>query len=492
MNNSKHLRPIATLLIGTLLSINVALAKPNSGEPAAARKTQNTIPVSALETPDKFRELVREVWQYAYPLVLMDTTMQQVTNVPDADAHPERAPVNQWAHYRQYPGSEYSDVVRVNFDTLYSMAWLDVSAEPMILSVPDMGDRYHIFPMLDMWTDVFAVVGSRTTGSTGGHFAIASMDWEGELPEGVELVRAPTPRLWILGRTQTHGPEDFENVHALQDQYGLTPLSAWGTDYNPPNQLPVNDDIDNVTRPQRLVQHMSGVEMLSRFAELLKEIPPHANDNPIRLRMRALGLQPGESFDTSSLDEKTTALINQGAKEAFADMRSVIAGAELGIVKDGWNWTLQPIGTYGTAYRYRAVVAWAGLGANLVEDAFYPNGFADSQGRPTTGEHRYTIRFDEGEIPPANAFWSLTMYDMDGFQIENPIDRFSVSSHNDLHYGDDGSVEIIVQHEMPENHQEVNWLPAPEGQFQVMLRVFSPKPEVLRSEWTPPAIERMD
>ena len=315
-----------------------------------------TILVSAAETPDAFRELVREVWHYAYPLVLMDTTMRQVTNVPDVDSHPERAPVNQWAHYRKYPGSEYSDVVRVNFDTLYSMAWLDVRAEPIILSVPEMGDRYHIFPMLDMWTDVFAVVGSRTTGSQGGDFAIASMGWEGTLPDGVELIRAPTPRLWILGRTQTHGPADFESVHALQNQYRLTPLSHWGKPYTPPSELPVDEKIDNVTRPQQLVQQMSGVEMLSRFAELLEETPPHSNDNPILLRMRALGLWSGQSFDSKALDKASVTLINRGAREAFEDMQQIIASAGLGMVKNGWNWSLQPIGTYGTAYRHRAVI----------------------------------------------------------------------------------------------------------------------------------------
>ncbi len=169
--------------------------------------------------------IARDAYVYAYPIVSMEMTRQQVTNVPDATSVSLRAPVNQFAHARTYPKADARDVVRFNFDTLYSFAWLNLTPEPIILSVPDTTGRYYMLPMLDMWTDVFSVVGSRTTGAKAGNYAIVAPGWTGTLPAGVDKIVAPTPAIWILGRTQTNGPADYENVHKVQDGYKLTPLS---------------------------------------------------------------------------------------------------------------------------------------------------------------------------------------------------------------------------------------------------------------------------
>jgi hypothetical protein len=194
------------------------------------------------------RSLIREVYLYAYPLVLMETTKNQATNVLDNISIPMRAPINQFCHFRQYPLVNARDVVRFNFDTLYSFAWLDVSKEPIILSVPDTSGRYYLIPMLDMWTDVFAVPGTRTTEGKAGNFAIVAPHWQGDLPKGVELIRAPTQVVWVMGRTQTNGPKDYENVHKVQDSYLLTPLSKWGLPYGYPLNREMNPDIVHVQR----------------------------------------------------------------------------------------------------------------------------------------------------------------------------------------------------------------------------------------------------
>lgn len=438
--------------------------------------------VTAGNSPSKeeAKSLARKVYLYAYPIVLMDITMRQATNVPDAEAAPMRAPVNQFAHFREYPKADARDVVRFNFDTLYSFAWLDLRDGPFVLSLPDTGGRYYLMPMLDMWTDVFAVPGTRTTGNEAGNLAIAAPDWKGEVPAGMDLIRAPTPAIWIMGRTQNNGPDDYANVHRLQDAYKLTPLSHWGSDYAAPVKSPTDPRIDNRTDPLQQVNSLSGVELLARFSQLLNTHPPHANDYPILFEMRRLGLGPGRDFNPDKLSPDMANTINAAAKEAIADLQRIVASGSVGEIQNGWNYAVEGMGTYGTDYRRRATVAMAGLGANLPEDAIYPNAIVDADGNPTSGAHNYVLHFDKGELPAVNAFWSLTMYDMDGFQVPNPLNRFAIGDRDKLKFNPDGSLDLYIQHQSPGKDKESNWLPAPEGRFQVMMRMYSPKPEILR------------
>lgn len=441
--------------------------------------------------PDEFKALVRDAYHYAYPLVLMDITRQQMTNVADATSTLQRAPINQFAHYRQYPDAQSREVVRFNFDTLYSMAWVDVSQEPVILSLPDTQGRYYLAPLLDMWTDVFAVPSTRTTGGKAGNFALAAPGWQGQLPVGVELIHAPTPVLWLLGRTQTNGPADYANVHKIQDQFRLVPLSQWGHDYTPPTQLPVDPGVDNRTPPLEQVNRLSGVELFSRFAQLLKKHPPHSSDYPILHRMRALGIEPGKDFSASAFSAEQLNAIDVTAQAAQEELRQIVRSAAIGAVRNGWNWN-SSLGSYGTDYRKRAVVALAGLGANLPEDAIYPNAVVDADGKPLSGKNTYVLRFEAGQLPPAAAFWSLTLYDKDGFQVANPLERFALGSYDPLKLGADGSLELRIQHQSPGKDLEANWLPAPSDNFQVMLRLYSPEPSMLNGQWQPPAIRKIN
>src|SRR5262245_41116119 len=271
-------------------------------------------PVSAQSVSEQeAHNVARDAYIYAYPIVTMDVSMRQSTNVPNANTTPLRAPVNQFAHARTYPRAEDRDVVRYNFDTLYSPVWLDLAREPIVLSVPDTGGRYYLLPMLDMWTDVFAVVGSRTTGTKVGNFALVAPGWNGTLPDGMTKIVAPTPTIWILGRTQTNGPADYENVHKVQDGYKLTPLSQWGKGYTPPANPPTDAAVDNKTPPLVQVNRMDGVAVLGRLAELMAKQPPHANDYPILFRMRQIGFEPGKPFDAAKLDPALVKTINAAA-----------------------------------------------------------------------------------------------------------------------------------------------------------------------------------
>lgn len=474
---------LLTLLLAFSLVLTSALS-------SAADANPNAEPWQSLK-PNEVKALARQVYLYAYPLVLMDITMRQATNVPNASTLPMRAPVNQFAHFREYPNAKARDVVRFNFDTLYSFAWLDLHKQPMILSVPDTDGRYYLMPMLDMWTSVFAVPGTRTTGNHAGNYMIAGPGWKGQVPASVTLIRASTPIVWLMGRTQTNGPQDYGNVHQLQNQYKLTPLSDWGQGYTPPENVPTDPNVDNHTDPLKQVNSLSGVELLTRFSELLKTNPPHFNDYPILFEMRRLGLGPDRDFDPGKLPASIAEDVNTAARDARTDLEQAVAQGAIGQVQNGWNFALENLGTYGTDYRRRAMIAMAGLGANLPADALYPNCIADADGNPTSGNYDYVLHFKKGQLPAVNAFWSLTMYDTEGFQVPNSIDRFAIGDRDKLKFNPDGSLDIYIQHQSPGADKESNWLPAPAGPFQVMMRMYSPKPIVLRDGPNLPPVRKV-
>jgi hypothetical protein len=443
---------------------------------------------SSAETNGELYGIARDAYVYAYPIVVMDVTMRQMTSVPDAVSVPLRAPLNQLAHARTYPAADDRTVVRFNFDTLYSLAWLDLSRGPVVLGVPEMGDRYYLFQLLDMWTDVFAVPGTRTTGRGAGRFAIVGPGWSGTLPADVTRIDAPTATVWLIGRTQTNGPGDFANVHAVQDRYTLAPLAgdAGGSAPTPPP----GPAVDAKTEPAKQVAALDGVTMLTRLAALMAHYPPHPNDYPILWRMRKLGIEPGKPFDAAKLDAGTRATIEAAAKDARA---SIAASARegFGVKAHGWSTSIDGVGSYGTSYRRRAAIAMAGLGANLPEDAVYPSSHTDVAGEPYDGENRYRIRFEKGELPPVDAFWSITLYDEAGYQVPNALHRFALGDRDPLQYGADGSLEIYIEHESPGADQESNWLPCPEGRFNLAMRLYSPRYEILDGKWAAPGVVKM-
>lgn len=426
-------------------------------------------------TADAARSLARDAYFYAYPIVLMDATMRQTSTT------------NAFMHARAFPSGDARVVVRPNFDTLYSAAWLDVSREPVVLSVPEMRRRYYLMEMLDMWTDVFAAPGTRTTGSEAGHFAIAARDWTGELPNGIELIRAPTNLVWLIGRTQTNGPGDYAAVHRVQDAYKLSPLSGFGSLGGRATTLDLSG---GATPPPEQVKAMDGVAILGRLAELLAKYPPHANDYPILARLRALGIAPGSAFDASKLDKAICAAINAGANDAYAAMERSLT--TLGQPLGDWSVSLENIGTYGTSYKRRAVCAMAGLGANLPEDAVYPFAFVDAEGNALTGSENYVLHFANGQLPPAGAFWSITLYGADNYQVPNAIDRFAIGDRDPLRFNADGSLDLYVQADSPGKDREANWLPSPKGErFDLTMRIYLPKNELFDGAWVPPRVEPM-
>ena len=435
---------------------------------------------------EEIAEIAVDAYVYAYPLVLMDVTRQVMTNTETPDPKTTRAPINQFFHADRFPDPSFTDVVRPNADTLYSFIWFDVSKEPLVFDVPDSGGRYYLLPMLDFWTDIFASPGKRTTGTQAQKFAVASRDWSGKLPVGVELIRSPTNFGWMIGRTQTNGTADYENVRKFQAGLKAVPLSAWRKDYTPPRGK-VDPNILN-TSPEEQVAKMDAATLFARFAELTKENPPHANDYPILARMKRIGLEPGKSFDIANARPAVRDALTAAAPKALKKIKEYQSDK----IINGWIMVMSPIGTYGTDYLKRAEIAYAGLGANCVEDAIYPFAMVQTDGKPFDSAARYTLHFKKEEIPPARAFWSLTMYNEKQFFTENPIHRYAIGDRDKLRFNDDGSLTLYIQRDSPGGDKESNWLPAPkQGKFSMNLRLYWPKPEALDGTWKPPAIREV-
>jgi hypothetical protein len=429
-----------------------------------------------------------EAYIYFYPLVTMDITRKMATNVP-AGLKEGCGPMNAFHHMRSYPDVQFRGVVRPNFDTLYSSAWLDLTKEPVIITVPDTGGRYYLLPMLDMWSDVFAVLGKRTSGTNSASFAVVPKGWKGKLPKGVDRIESPTPYVWIIGRTQTNGPKDYEAVYKIQDGYKITPLSLWGKMLKLIKAIIVNPTVDFRTPPVVQVETMPAAKYFSYGAELMKVNPPHITDWSQIARLKRIGIEPGKSFEF----DKAPNEIKAALERAVADGQKLMKQKKptLARIINGWQMNTDTMGVYGNYYLKRAIVAQALLGANQPEDAIYPVCLADADGNPLNGANKYVVHFSKDELPPVDAFWSITMYDEQGFQVANKINRFAIGDRDNLKYNDDGSLDIYMQNQSPGEDKESNWLPAPsQGVLGVTMRLYAPRAQALDGRWNPPAVRK--
>lgn len=431
------------------------------------------------------REIAAEAYIYGYPLVLMDVTRQVATNVPRPTQ--DAAPLNQLGNKRSFPDANFTTVVSPNADTLYTFAYLDVSREPRVLSVPEMGKRYYLMQMLDAWTNVFASVGTRTSGNGKGDFAITGPNWHGSLPDEVEEINSPTNLVWIIGRTQTNGKSDYTAVHTIQDRYHLRPLSSFGKLYKLPGDAPVDPNLDMKTSPVAQVAWMSAEAFFNRLNALMKTNPPSHDDGPALKRFESIGVAPGRPFALEKLETSLAKDVKDSVREARTRLLAE-ARKPHGKNVNGWEF-ITNIGRYGTDYLWRALVAHIGLGANLPEDAIYPRATTDANGRPLTGANRYEIHFQPGHLPPVNAFWSITMYNERQFFVSNAINRYAIGDRDQLKFESDGSLKLYIQNEPPVSDKESNWLPAPPDSFNLMMRLYWPREAIIESLWKPPRIE---
>ena len=431
--------------------------------------------------------LATDAYIYGYPLVTMEMTRRVITNV----AKPEgtHAPMGQLIKLREYPNASFRDVTAPNADTLYTTAFFDVGSEPWVLSIPDMKDRYYLFPMLDGWTTVFQVPGKRTTGTGAQTYAITGPGWKGTLPAGVKEYKSPTNIVWLLGRIYCTGtPEDYKAVHELQDQCKLVPLSSYGKPYTPPEGK-VDPSIEMKTPVRDQVNRMDAKDYFTLLARLMKTNPPAAVDAPEIVRFAKIGLVPGQDFDASRLKADFIKRIPEVGFDRIM--------AQFKINKDvkdinGWGFTTKT-GIYGTDYLMRALVTAIGLGANRPQDAVYPTSQKDAEHKAYDGANKYVIHFPRGQLPPVRGFWSVTMYDDKYFFVNNPLNRYSISPRQNLKTNPDGSTDLYIQKDTPGSDKETNWLPAPAGKFILMLRMYWPNensPSIINGSWKIPAVKK--
>ena len=442
--------------------------------------------LTAAPPQSEIDEIATDAYVYAYPLVLMELTRRVATNAgAGAPARTLAAPMNQFAHDRRFPDPSSPDVVRPNADVLASSLWFDVRAEPLVVDVPDSGGRYYFMSLLDLWSEVFASPGKRTSGTGRQTYAITAPGWTGTLPAGVERIGAPTSVGWLLLRVQANAT-DLEAVHGFQDGLRAVPLSAWGTDYKPP--AATFDSSADMRQPFLQLTRLSAAGYFALFAQLLETAPPHPEDQPMLQRLARIGIVPGRPFDASQATTEVRLAV-QGAPQAAAG-RLFEGVKRAGIRVNGWRMVLNPIGTYGTDYLRRMVLAYGGLGTGmLVEDAIALPSVADGEGRPLESAKRYTIHFPAEQLPPARAFWSLTLYDEQQRFTPNALRRWTLGDREPLRRNPDGSLDLYVQRTTPGADKESNWLPAPlNGRFSLVLRVYWPQAAALDGTWTPPPI----
>jgi hypothetical protein len=375
-----------------------------------------------------------EGYVYGFPLVMMDVTKDVVTATPKTGEY--KAPINQFGRIRTYVDPDFKDVVRISVNSLWSHAFLDLDKEPFVISVPDTKGRYIVMQALNMWTDDFASVGSRTTGTGPGNFLIAGPKWTGTAPPDVkETFRSSTRYAWVLVQMAAGSAQDFPEINALQDQLIATPLSAWGQPYTPPANVSVDSNADITATPFDQVRLMDGPTFFRRLAMAMK-------DNP---------------------------------------MKTV----------NGWINMLN-LGRYGTDYNTRAFIAYVGLGALTSDDAVYPSAFVDGDGKVLDGASKYVMHFEKDGLPPSQSnVWSISPY-RENFYVRNAIERYGILSSMPLNYNGDGSLDVYIHARSPGADKEANWLPCPpSGPFNVTIRVYQPKETMLNGAYKIPPIKKV-
>lgn len=427
-----------------------------------------------------------QAYIFGYPWVfLTQTKYQWVAVTPENPELTPNMPLNHFWHAKNIITSDYRDGGAPNNDTLYSVSWLDLSEEPIILSHGDMGDRYFTFEIASMTSDNFAYVGKRTTGSMAGNFAIVGPEWKGTLPKDVQkLESSPTNSVLILGRTAVKGTGDVAVANRAQANYMLTPLSQWGAEeVVVPERRNVPTPFDKTKDPLADWKTMN---------QAMTENPPLIQHAVLLDMFKGIGVGPG--MDVTKTDMATQRGLVRAAKDGFKMLQDIL-GSGAGVPKiNGWSFPPRTMGRAGinNDFNTLAIQCMGGIISNDPEEAVYINTHSDFDGDTLTGNNKYELRFESGNLPKVNAFWSLTMYDLTNNLVKNPIDRWALGSlSGGFKEADDGSLTLYVQKESPGKEKESNWLPAPDGEFWVVFRTYLPSKEIVEQKWKIPGLKKI-
>jgi hypothetical protein len=471
--NQRCLVVVCALLFGV-----ACLASCDKSEPPPAAQSPKAEPpkAAAPAVDDAVQRLTAEVYVYAYPLVLTDVTREVDT---------ASVPMDTFRHQSALPDAASTAAVSPNADFLYSQAWLDLSKGPVLLSVPDTKGRYFLIAMLDAWTNVASSLGKRTTGTEKGDFAIVGPHWKGKLPGGVSEVRSPTDLAWLFGRIQTTGVADRDAAIKVQSGFKLTPIDRKPS----PKSAPASPGASVAgATPRDQIAAMDAATFFTRFAMLLPANPPAEADAPMREKIKKLGIEAGHPFEPGKLDAAAASGVAEGAKSALGAIASAAKNGTGGDIRNGWQFDVA-LGRWGDDYGKRAVAAYNGLGLNAPEDAIFMATHLDAGGRRLDGANRYVLHFDNGKAPPADGFWSLSLYDDRQHFVANPINRYNIGSSARPKSNPDGSLDLYIQNADPGADKASNWLPAPKEGFNLILRIYWPKQDVVDGKWVAPGVK---
>ena len=435
-------------------------------------------------TPDDARAIAREAFTYGYPLV--DNYIISYDYFVDETSPNFKAPWNNLANIARVFTPADTAVQTPNSDTPYSWAGVDLRAEPIVLSLPKIdAKRYYSVQIWDTYNYITGYAGSRTTGNDGGNIMIAGPDWSGETPAGIKKVYSSETEFGIFViRTQLFNPDDIDNVKKIQAQYKMQPLSAFlGT--TPPPAAPAVDFVKPLTKPEL----KTSLEFFNIMNFVLSYSPVVPSEAALRERFARIGIEGGKTFDPATLSPDIKTAIEAGRADAWKDFDGVAKQMNAGKITSGDVFGTREF--LGDNYLYRWL-GTIGIYGNAKQEAMYPVLAVDSKGQKLNGANKYTLRFAPGELPPVNAFWSTTMYELPAsLLVANPLDRYLLNSTMmDQFVKDaDGGLTLYFQNESPGKDKEANWLPAPKGPFWVILRLYWPKEAALNGTWKAPAVE---
>jgi hypothetical protein len=459
--------------------------------------------MNQLASSDKPDDIATLAYIWGFPLVNVIRTADFTTS-PNLPPGPGRGPENTFNHFRVFPNSNFTDVVRPNVDTLYSTAYLDIENGPLTLQIPPIADRYYSLQFIDAYSNNYLYVGSRLNDTTGGTYLMSGPGWQGTVPSEMKQIQTPTNQSVIGVRILVKDSQDVNTVHSIQDQFRLSPLTAPVSGQSVANSTSSqigsgsNDSKDVPIAPDPALIPTTGIKIYDEIGRDMAKNPPSQNDSAVVTKFETIGIGPGMMPSTQTNETIRQALENgiaEGEKIINARLRvlgAVVNGWDIiGMVVNGSNIT-NDVGNFGTDYLLRAAVAKYGLFANSPEEAVYPGTFTDSQGQNLTGTNKYVIHFDKDQTPPVNAFWSLTMYNNASYLADNPINRYAIGDRTPgLVYNEDGSLDIYIQHDSPGPDKESNWLPAPAGDFSLNMRLYNPQDPVLNGEYQYPHLQRV-
>ncbi|UUO07692.1 DUF1254 domain-containing protein [Blastopirellula sp. J2-11] len=422
-------------------------------------------------------------YTYAFPYYYNAQLRWKWVAEPSEKGKSAYAAVNHFFHAKRLTTAKYRDGGSPNNDTLYSIAWVDVSREPVILSIPDMADRYYSFEFAAFNSDNFASVGQRTNGSGPGNFAIVGPDFADALPSGViALAKSPTPWVLVMGRTLVYSPQDVMYVRELQAQYKLTPLSYWGkNNVSLPETRDVWQPLDPANDP---------LAVWKTINRALSENPPPKTQQGLIDLFATLKIGPGQNV--AKLDPAYQAGLARAAVDGQKILEKALLDDPDAVVINGWKYPPPALGRAGDKGEYLVRAAQQSLGGIVASDpaeSVFLVAHVDAEGKKLTGAKKYELSFPPGKLPPAKAFWSITMYSGDANLVENPLERYSITSRMISAKSDKNEgVKILIQHEALSGAAAKNWLPAPQGSFYLILRTYNPDAEIVEQIWTPPAI----